>query len=99
VELSGDFREHINITEGADGLYRQIPATAPWLSNAVERLTHEHAQITDAVDDLAARLSGPDIEDDLDGVRDLGTTLLGGLVRTGSDLLYEAYESDIEGET
>lgn len=102
VEVSGDFREHINITEGADGLYRQILASAPRLSNAVDRLTREHAQIGGAVDDLLARLSGPDIEDDVDSIRELGTTLLGRLVRhrqRGSDLLYEAYESDIGGET
>jgi hypothetical protein len=101
VELSADFREHIDITEGPHGLYRGLLTTAPRLSNAVARLTREHAQIRDLVDDLLARVSGPEV-DDADRVRDLGTALLGRLVRhrqRGSDLVYEAYEADIGGET
>ena len=39
VELSADFREHIDVTEGPDGLYVDILATAPRLSDAVARLT------------------------------------------------------------
>jgi hypothetical protein len=38
----------------------------------------------------------------VDSVRDLGTALLGRLVRhrqRGSDLVFEAYEVDIGGET
>ena len=32
VELSGDFRQHIDITEGPDGLYRDLLETSPRLS-------------------------------------------------------------------
>jgi hypothetical protein len=101
VELSADFREHVDITEGPDGLYRELRMTAPRLSNAVTRLTHEHGQIGDLVEDLLARVSEPEV-DELDRVRDLGTALLGRLVRHrqhGSDLVYEAYAVDIGGET
>jgi hypothetical protein len=101
VELSADFREHIDITEGPHGLYRGLLTTAPRLSNAVARLTREHAQIQDLVDDLLARVGGSEVND-VDRVRDLGTALLGRLVRhrqRGSDLVYEAYEADIGGET
>lgn len=101
VALSADFREHVDITEGPRGLYRGLLATAPRLSNAVVRLTHEHAQIRELVDDLLARAGGPD-GNDADRVRDLGMTLLGQLVRhrqRGSDLIYDAYEVDIGGET
>ena len=100
VELSADFREHIDVTEGHDGLYVDILATAPRLSDAVARLIREHAQITDLVDDLLARLT-PESHD-VDKVRGLGTTLLGLLVshrRQASDLVYEAYEFDVGGET
>ena len=45
VELSGDFREHIDITEGPDGLYRDLLKTSPRLSDAVASLTHEHVLI------------------------------------------------------
>jgi hypothetical protein len=101
VALSADFREHVDITEGPRGLYRGLLATAPRLSNAVARLTDEHEQIRELVEDLLARAGGPD-GNDADHVRDLGMTLLGQLVRhrqRGSDLIYDAYEVDIGGET
>ena len=95
VELSADVREHIDITEGPNGLHRELLRTAPRLSGAVARLAREHALIRDLVDD-------PEIEADVDRVRDLGTALLGRLVRhrqRGSDLIYEAYTAEIGGET
>ena len=101
VELSADFREHVEITEGPGGLYRGLLTTAARLSNAVARLTHEHAQIRELVEDLLTRAVGPDV-DYADRVRDLGMALLGRLVRhrqRGSDLVYEAYAVDIGGET
>ena len=101
VELSGDFREHIDITEGPDGLYRDLLRTSPRLSEPIAGLTREHVLITRQVDDLLARVSAPDLTD-LERVRDLGTALLGRLVRhrqRGSDLVFEAYEVDIGGET
>jgi len=100
VELSGDFRSHVDITEGPDGLYRDLLTTSPRLSDAVAGLTREHALITGQLDDLLSRVATPDV--DVDGVRDLGTVLLGRLVRhrqRGSDLVFEAYEVDIGGET
>jgi len=102
VELSADFREHIQFTEGSDGLYRELLRTAPRLSGGVARLTCEHAQIRDLLDNLLACVSGPEVNVDVDRVRDLGTALLGRLVRhrqRGSDLIYEAYTADIGGET
>jgi hypothetical protein len=101
VELFADFREHIDITEGPSGLYADLRTTAPRLSHAVARLTREHAQIRELIDDLLARASGPDAND-VDAVRDLGMALLGRLIRHrqhGSDLVYEAYAVDVGGET
>ena len=101
VELSADFGEHLAVTEGPDGLYADIVAAAPRLSEAVARLTREHRQIARLVDDLLARVSTPETGH-VDKVRRLGTTLLGLLVRhrqRGSDLVYEAYEFDVGGET
>jgi hypothetical protein len=102
VELSADFGEHIHFTEGPDGLYREILRTPPRLSGAVARLTREHALITDLLDNLLACVSQPEVNADVDTVRDRGTALLGRLVRhrqRGSDLIYEAYTADIGGET
>jgi hypothetical protein len=100
VELTADFREHIDITESPGGLYRELLMTAPRLSNAVDRLIREHAQIADLVDDLLACARPPDVND-VDSVRDLGVALLGKLARhrqRGSDLLFEAYSVDVGGD-
>jgi hypothetical protein len=102
VELSADLGEHIAITEGPDGLHRDVLATAPRLSNAVVRLTREHAAIAGLVADLLTRVSDPPTGDDVEAIRDLGTALLGHLARhrqRGADLVYEAYQADIGGET
>jgi hypothetical protein len=102
VELAGDFREHVEITEAPDGLYREILRTSPRLSGAVTTLTHEHALIRGQVDSLLARVASSEVVGDVDRVRDLGTALMGRLVRhrqRGSDLVFEAYEFDIGGET
>ncbi len=102
VELSADFREHIDITEGPDGLYREVLATAPRMSGAVAQLTREHVLTTNLIDELLARVSTPEPGEDVESVRALGTALLGRLVRhrqRGSDLVYETFEFDIGGET
>ncbi len=102
VELSADLGEHITVTEGPDGLHRDIVTTAPRLSNAVERLTREHTAIASLVADLLGRASDPATGDGVEAIRDLGTTLLGHLARhrqRGADLVYEAYQADIGGET
>lgn len=102
VELSADFREHIDITEGHDGLYSGVLTTAPRLTNAVAGLAREHGQIKATVDQLLTRLSQWTTNEDVDGTRDLGTTLLSKLSRhrqRGADLVYEAYQTDIGGET
>jgi hypothetical protein len=103
VELAGDFRTHVEVTQGPDGFYRDVLTTSPRLTYAVERLIREHAEITEIVDDLLTLVGGtaPDA-DAVDAVRDCATMLLGRLLRhrqRGADLVYEAYQSDIGGET
>jgi hypothetical protein len=101
-ELSADFRTHIAVTEGPDGVHRELLDTAPRLSNAVDHLVAEHAVIAGLIEDLLARASNPVPDDDVDAVRELATGLLGRLARhrqRGADLIYEAYETDIGGET
>lgn len=101
-QLAADFREHLEITEGPEGLYRDLLGTAPRLSGEVVRLTEEHGEIKKMLDDLLTFAGTPEVGEDLDRTRDLGTRLLGRLVRhrqRGSDLVYEAYEVDIGGDT
>ena len=102
VELSADFRAHIDITEGPNGLYGDLLKTSPRLSGAVASLTREHALISAQVDKLLARVTASDGIKDVDRIRVLGMAILARLVRhrqRGSDLVYEAYEFDIGGET
>ena len=102
VEFSGDFREHVDITEGPNGLYRDLLRTSPRLSGAVASLTREHELISGQVDSLVTRVEAPEVIEDVDGIRGLGTTLLGRLVRhrqRGADLVFDAYAFDIGGET
>ena len=99
VELEADFRQHIDLTESPDGLYTEVIRTAPRLAGAIARLTEEHVQLRSQIDHLLARVA-PGA--DPGAVRELGTALLGRLVRhrqRGSDLVFEAYEFDIGGET
>jgi hypothetical protein len=101
IELSADFRAHVEFTEGDEGLYTDVLATAPRLSGAVDRLAAEHSEIGDLLDGLLAVTATTEL-DDVDRVRGLGTTLLGVLVthrQRGADLVYQAYEFDIGGET
>jgi hypothetical protein len=82
-------------------LYRGVLATTPRLSDVVARLTREHTEINDLIDELLTRVGAPPVSDDVDGVRDLGTALLVRLIRSrqrSADLVYQAYQSDIGGE-
>lgn len=105
VELDADFRGHVQITEGPHGLYGDLLLTAPRLSAAVDRLTHDHALIKTKIDDLLARLDPSDGAaelDEVDEVRERATALLARLLRhrqRGSDLIFEAYQAEIGGET
>lgn len=100
VELSADFRAHVEFTEGPEGLYSDVLTTAPRLFGAVDRLTHEHLEIAARLEELIA-VTASTANIDVDQVRNLGNSLLGVLVghrQRGSDLVYEAYEFDIGGE-
>ena len=100
VELSGDFRDHVDIAEGPGGVYRAVVITTPRLSNEVAHLCEEHADTHDLLESLlrASRAAGPQA---VDGIRELGTALLLRLIRSrqrNADLVYEAFDYDIGGE-
>ncbi|MFN2519339.1 MAG: hypothetical protein ABR604_09935 [Jatrophihabitantaceae bacterium] len=100
VELAADFAEHIDVTEGPDGLHHAILAGDLRLANAVDALAAEHAQIAAEIRDLVANAEPPVTQADVEVVRDSGTNLLGRLFRhrqRGADLIYEAYQTDIGG--
>jgi hypothetical protein len=100
VELADDFVDHIEVTEGPDGLHQAILAGAVRLANAVNSLAGEHATITDEITALVDATEPPVTVTDVAEVRDRATTLLSGLAKhrqRGADLIYEAYDTDIGG--
>jgi hypothetical protein len=102
AELSGDFREHISVTEGPDGLYGELQRRAPRLAAPVDRLTQEHDGISRRLEDLLAAVEEAGEELDAERIRRDGTDLLAAFMRhrqRGADLVFEAYEYDIGGET
>jgi hypothetical protein len=102
VELSGDLREHVAITEGPDGLYQELEQHAPRVIGPVEALTREHADIIGRLEELVIVLEVADEVPDVDRVRRIGTDLLASLMRhrqRGAELVYEAYAFDLGGET
>jgi len=104
VRVRETFTAHIEVTEGADGLYQEVLAQAPRLSGAVNRLQLEHADIASALAEVDNRLDDPVSDADawVESIRDAAITLMGLLVRhrqRGADLVYEAYDVEIGGET
>jgi hypothetical protein len=100
VELADDFVEHIEVTEGPDGLHQAILTGAVRLANAVNALAAEHAVIADEIATLVRQTEPPVAATDVDPTRERAMSLLGSLVRhrqRGADLIYEAYDTDIGG--
>jgi len=92
------FGEHVVVTEGPEGLYAELLAHAPRLASGVDTLVREHGQVLAALDRLYQRVSTMDIE----RIRAKASDRLLQLARhrqRGADLVYEAYATDIGGET
>ncbi|MEH0972165.1 hypothetical protein V6U77_13630 [Micromonospora sp. CPCC 205546] len=94
------FAEHVRATEGPAGLYAEVLGQAPRLERGVRLLAREHLAITAALTALQQAAEAPDATvDDLLG---RAAYLLRALARhrqRGADLLWEAYETDLGGET
>ncbi|GIF66157.1 hypothetical protein Ais01nite_41920 [Asanoa ishikariensis] len=98
--LRGAFAEHIVVTEGEDGLYAELLAHAPRLHRRVQMLTREHAAIAVSMSAMQRRADLPGSR--VDELRRCGGEVLRALSRhrqRGADLVYDAYETDIGGET
>ncbi len=98
AELRDAFAAHVQVTEGADGLYAGVLDRAPRLAHNVDKLTHDHAAISVSIEALCQRATAADPQ----WVRRWAGDMLRQLSRhrqRGADLLYEAYEADIGGET
>ncbi|HEX9864821.1 MAG TPA: hypothetical protein VGC03_07660 [Acidimicrobiia bacterium] len=101
VMVHDALRVHIEDVEGDDGLLEEILNEAPRLAPMAQDLEREHIALLDAYTRTeqrlrAAREHGPG---DYSAVRRRVTSLLGRLTlhrQHGSDLVYEAYNVDID---
>jgi hypothetical protein len=100
LELLGiAIEQHIALTEAPDGLLEDIVRQEPRLAKRVERTRADHVTLRET---LARTLAGvPKDGKDVDVIhaRDLVVELLTGVVRhrhLGADLVYEAYNVDME---
>jgi hypothetical protein len=95
------FGVHVEVTESPGGLYEEILEIAPRLANKITRFKREHAIITRSIkstlDDLPGEgaAPGPELRGRLDHLHEL----LARHRRRGADLVYEAYDVDIGGES
>jgi hypothetical protein len=92
------FGEHVVLTEGPEGLYAELLVHAPRLAHGVDVLVREHAVLLAALDRLSQRMSTMDIERIRSKANDR-LRQLGRHRQRGADLVYEAYATDIGGET
>lgn len=97
--LRAAFAEHRRMTEGPDGLYPEMLDAEPRLTRAVRGLLAEHRAVDDALDALGGCAEGPG---DCHALRRRAAEVLRELDRhrqRGADLVYEAYATDLGGET
>ncbi len=95
--MSAALDQHVAVTEGKEGLLADIMEAAPRLSRRVEEAKKDHRQLRAQLDAIQASL--PVDEAGLEKLRDDVVQLLGALVRhrqVGSELVYEAYQVDID---
>jgi hypothetical protein len=103
--LKRAFAEHVGLTEGPNGLYHELVDQAPRLASGVHGLVRDHRELLAAMDGLHERVSADPREisaRDVDQVRGWASDLLRELSehrQRGADLVYEAYGTDIGGET
>ena len=95
--MSAALDQHVLVTEGKDGLLADILEAAPRLGHLIDQARGDHRRLRAQLD--AVLLSLPVDNSGVDKVRESVTGLLGDLVRhrqTGADLVYEAYQVDID---
>jgi hypothetical protein len=101
-ELEEDFADHIVVTEGPQGLYRDLQATAPRVSRRINRLMAEHQELREQFTEIRGVIdAGITDASGATHLRELATRLLATLAKhrqRGSDLVWEVYAFDVGGE-
>lgn len=99
TDLGQAFEHHVAETEGPAGLYDEMQALAPHLSDKAQRLREEHPTLKAGIEEALARVAqmGPaSVEDERTALEGL----MGRVVRhrqRGADLIWEAYMVDVGG--
>lgn len=98
VEVGDALANHVEMTEGPDGLYTDVLERTPRLTYRVERLRDDHDDLRRRIAALEPLLAEPPSEPQVESIRDRGFELLEQISRhrsRGSDLIYESYDFDI----
>jgi hypothetical protein len=101
VALLDAFDHHVRVTEAPDGLLADIVASAPRLARRVGQLKDDHTAIRATLDETLASLRRPELLDEAQvvAVGDMVLDLLRQIAHhrhLGADLVYQAYNVDIE---
>jgi UDP-N-acetylmuramyl tripeptide synthase len=101
VRLLDAFDHHIQVTEASGGLLEEVVDAAPRLANRAAQLRSDHVVIHGSIEEAIAELQRPESlnETGVSQVRDVVLDLLrqiGHHRHLGADLVYQAYNVDIE---
>ena len=102
IGLVADFRKHIDTAGSSGGMSYTVVTAAPRLSHAVDDLTRERLEMLGLIESLLAAVRAPDAAASVDQLRRRGVALLERLAghrQRGSDLLHEADQDDMGGES
>lgn len=98
--LRADFTEHVEVNEAPEGIHAEMLHVQPRLASRVRKLADDHVVISDRLDAALALASqgSTDPNEQIAEVRDAGTQVVALITRhrqRSSDLVYEAYNTDI----
>jgi hypothetical protein len=99
AEFKAEFAEHVEVTEGPAGLYAEVLDDAPRLAPYLNDLVGHHRSVWSALDELEGRLEEPHSPESVRRHADQLIREVWHHHQRGTDLLYEAYTTDLGGET
>jgi hypothetical protein len=110
AQLKAAFAAHVRETEGPSGLYAGVLGDAPRLAQGLYGLVGDHETVWEALDELEGHLDEIEVFDGKPGSLGYRHQVVcqdaARLIREvwqhrqrGADLLYEAYDTDLGGET
>lgn len=97
--LGTALQRHVANAEARGGLFQNVIEHAPRLVNRVDKLRRDHDALTTELAALAHQLQGQMVADRIAAVREEGIDLLAHFAHhryLGSELVYEAFNVDIE---